>query len=278
MALRARARSTRSLVILLVTASLITITVDYRQGRSGPLGVAGRAALTVITPLQKVMTRVIDPIGDFFSTITRIPSLQDENTRLKSELAALRLQAVQDIAQERELALLRELFAMREAYNLPSVGAYVIGSGVSNFEWTITIDKGSEDGIRADMPVLAGGGLVGRVIKVISGASEVALIVDPGSRVAARIISEGNVTGILEGRGDQDLKLRLIPPDVPLQAGAQVVTAGYDGGVYPPNIPIGVISRVVPDPAALEQLVLVRPHVDLSALEVVQVVLTPGTG
>lgn len=278
MAVQARARSTRSLVILLVTASLITITVDYRQGRSGPLASLGRAALTVITPLQAAVTRVIDPVGDFFSTITKIPSLREENRRLHAELDAARVDAVSNVALERELQQLQELLNMRQTLNLPTTGAYVIGSGVSNFEWTITIDKGAEDGIRVDMPVLASGGLVGRVIEVAGSASEVELILDPGARVAARVLSAGSVTGILEGDGDQDLKLRLIPPEVPLEAGVEIVTAGYDGGVYPPNVPIGVVSRVVPDPAALEQFVLVRPHVDFSALEFVQVVLTPSTG
>ena len=67
MALRSRARSTRLLVVTLVSISLVTITVDYRQGDEGPLAAASEAALVVLTPLQEAVSKVTRPIGNFFA-------------------------------------------------------------------------------------------------------------------------------------------------------------------------------------------------------------------
>ncbi|MBI4260441.1 MAG: rod shape-determining protein MreC [Actinobacteria bacterium] len=277
MALRARTRSARSLVVLLVLASLLTITVDYRQGQTGPLAGLGRVALAVITPLQDAVSKVIRPVGDFFSTLTRIPSIKQENERLREENQALRTSQIRISELETEVAQLQAIVGLVSTYNLPYQGARVIGSGVSNFEWSVTIDKGSDDGIRVDMPVVTGAGLVGRVVEVTGGSAKVMLILDTRSHVAARIVAPGlsQVTGDLQGQGPEDLDLDLVDPDVPIEAGATVVTAGYDGAVYPPSIPIGTVSRVVPDPTALDQLVTVRPFVDFSALDIVAVVLTP---
>ena len=76
MALENRARSTRLLVVTLVSISLVTITVDYREGDSGPLASAGNTALALISPLQQVVSKVTHPIGNFFSTLVRLPSIR----------------------------------------------------------------------------------------------------------------------------------------------------------------------------------------------------------
>src|ERR687892_271335 len=133
MAVRARGRSTRSLVLLLVTISLVTITIDYRQGASGPLGAIGRGALTGVTPQGEI-------------------------------------------------------------------GGRVIASGVSNLEWTVTIDVGTSDGVRENMPVLDPDGLAGRVIEVTSSSAVVLLAIDPQSHVSGKIVSS-DLIGTLQGAG-----------------------------------------------------------------------------
>jgi rod shape-determining protein MreC len=277
MAIPGRARHARLLVAILVSISLATITIDYRQGESGPLAGLGRAALTAIAPLQSAVSRVTRPVGGFLSTLANLPRVERENERLKDELAEARAAVARQASLQARYEQLVKLLGLQEELDPPTTAALVIGSGVSNFEWTITIDAGTEDGVAVGSPVLAAAGLVGRVVEAGPTSSLVQLIIDPDSRVAARLASSRE-TGLLVGQGEDDLQMRGVDPATEVAAGEPVETAGYQGGLYPPGIPIGVVSRVVENPAALEKFVTVRPAVDFSTLEVVLVVLSEGEG
>jgi rod shape-determining protein MreC len=284
MALQNRARSTRLLVVTLVSISLVTITVDYREGGSGPLASAGNAALALISPLQQVVSKVTHPIGNFFSTLVRLPSIRRENEDLKNQIATLEAQVSTTSADLNRLHQLEGLLGLQESIGpkAQTTAAQVISSGVSNFEWTISIDKGSDQGIGIDMPVVAPAGLVGHVVKVSANASVVQLIIDPDSAVAGRLDVSGK-TGLLTGAGEQDMRMGLVDTTTDVGPDERVVTAGYRipgvaTSLYPPNVLIGTVSRVLPDSAALEKFITVRPAVDFSTLDLVLVVLSDGTG
>jgi rod shape-determining protein MreC len=284
-ALRNRARSTRLLVVTLVSASLITITVDYRQGDSGPLAAAGDAALELISPLQEVVSKVTDPIGSFFSTLVHLPAIRRENQQLKEQVAELEQDRVTSQADESQAAEAIALLELQDSLGarVETTGAKVIANGASNFEWTITIDKGSSDGIEVDMPVVASAGLVGHVVEVTGSTSVVQLIIDPDSAVAGRLV-ESDERGLLEGQGEDELRMRLVATETVVEPAEAVVTAGYrllEGSaesLYPPNVLIGTVSRVLSEDNALEKFVTVRPAVDFSSLNLVLVVLSSGSG
>lgn len=284
MALRSRARSTRLLVVTLVSASLITITVDYRQGDSGALAAAGDTAIAVIAPLQEAVSKVTDPIGNFFSTLVRLPAIRREKEELESRVAVLEEQVATTTSDRTRLNEVEALLGLQESFSerVQTTAAQIIANGVSNFEWTVTIDKGSSDGIADEMPVVAAAGLVGHVVRVTPSSSIVRLIIDPESFVAGRLDGSGE-TGLLEGEGDGDLRMSQVEADIQVLPDERVVTAGYRfGGVaeslYPPNVLIGTVSRVLSDDSALEKFVTVRPAVDFSTLSVVLVVLSSGSG
>jgi rod shape-determining protein MreC len=284
LALRSRARSTRLLVVTLVSASLITITVDYRQGDSGTLAAAGDTAIAVIAPLQEAVSKVTDPIGNFFSTLVRLPEIRRADEDLRDQIAALEQEISTTRADQQRLAELEALFGLQESFgaSVETTAAQVIANGVSNFEWTITIDRGSSHGIQDEMPVVAAAGLVGHVVRVTPGWSVVQLIIDPETFVAGRLDGSGE-TGLLEGEGGGDLRMSQVDAEIQVLPDERVVTAGYRfGGVaeslYPPNVLIGTVSRVLSDENALEKFVTVRPAVDFSTLSVVLVVLSSGSG
>lgn len=284
MALRSRARSTRLLVVTLVSISLVTITVDYRQGDDGPLSALGDAALTVISPLQEAVSTFTHPIGNFFSTLFRLPSIRRENETLRDRVAALEQEVATTAADLDRLADLEALLGLQESLgrHAETTAAQVIANGVSNFEWTITIDKGSGDGIEEDMPVVANAGLVGHVVQVGPSSSVVQLIIDPDSFVAGRLDAT-RATGLLSGEGVSDLRMGLVESTVEVAPDEKVVTAGYRipgvaQSLYPPNILIGTVSRVLPEESALETFVTVRPAVDFSTLDLVLVVLSSDGG
>jgi rod shape-determining protein MreC len=282
-ALRSRARSTRVLVVALVSISLVTITVDYREGTDGPLASLGDGALAVVSPLQEAVSKVTHPIGNFFSTLFRLPSIRHERDILRERVDMLETQLSEGRADQARLAELEALIGVQESLGIriETTGAQVIANGVSNFEWTITIDKGSSDGIHENMPVVASAGLVGHVVTVGTSSSVVQLIIDPDSSVAGRL-DVSRQTGLLSGEGPDDLQMSLVEPTVEVAPDEHVVTAGYRiAGVaeslYPPNVLIGTVSRVLDEDSATEKFLTVRPAVDFSSLSLVLVVLSRDT-
>jgi rod shape-determining protein MreC len=258
-----------------VLVSLLTITVDYRQD-GGPLDSVGKAALGVITPLQKAVSTVLRPVGDFFSGLSQLSSLKEENRGLRDQLKEKESEALRNQEALRQSLQWKAIFDLQSALGLETTGAYVIGSGVSNFDWTVTIDKGSAQGVEVDMPVINGGGLVGHIVSVTKNSAQVQLLLDENSAVTAIVRPEGAgvpASGLVEGNGDDDLIVSFTDTNVPIEAGMVAVTAGWNGLKDPPGIPIGVVSRVLPGVNVLEQTVRLRPWVDFSTLYEVAVVL-----
>ncbi len=282
MALPSRTRSARLVVVALVSVSLVTITLDYRQGDSGPLAAVGDAALAIISPLQEAVSKVTKPVGNFFSTLVRLPSIRRENQELEARVDELEAQVATSADTAARLAEVEALLGLRERLgDLETTGAQVIANSVSNFDWTVTIDKGSSDGIAEDMPVVAAAGLVGHVTDVAPESAVVQLIIDPDSSVAARL-DVSRATGLVTGEGPRDMRMGLVDTAIQVEPGEQVVTAGYrtpaGEGLYPPGILVGAVSRVLEDDADLEKFITVRPAVDFSTLDVVLVVLSLGSG
>lgn len=270
MATYRRARSTRLLVLSLVLASLITITVDFRGGRTGPLAGLGRVALSVVSPLQRGVSGVFRPVAEFFHGVANIGSLRAENLRLCQQVEELSRRQQEVLTLQREVKALRSLIGLGERLALSTIGADVIGEGPSNFEWSVVIDRGASDGVQRDMPVLGPEGLVGRVVEVTGSSSVVLLIIDPDSKLSARLAASGE-TGVLVGRREQDLRMDLVDPRTMVRPGEPVETSGL-GGVFPPGIPIGVVSAATADEVSLEKSLFVRPNVDFSRLQHVAVV------
>ena len=278
---RQHPRSTRLLVVVLVSISLAVITLDYREGEDGPLAGLGRIALATMAPLQEAVTTATRPIGDFFSGLVHLPSLEKENERLRRENQELLAAIAAAADKESQIEQLSNLLGLQESLTPDSVPAVVIANGLSNFRYTITINKGSVDGVEVDQPVVTGSEqapiLVGRVVDVSAISAEVQLIIDRNSVVAGRL-SISHETGQIQGQGDQDLRMTLVTPGTSVTGDETVVTQGYEvngqQGLYPPGLVIGQVSRVIQDADGLQEFVTVRPAIDFSTLEFVLVLQT----
>lgn len=278
-----RLRSTRALLAGLIAVSALTMTVDARSGGTGPLAGIGGALLTLISPLQRAVAAVTSPIGSFVTSVTRLPELRSENDELRARVAELEQRVATEGIDRERLAELEGLLDLEASLGASTTGvaAQVIASGLSNFEWTITIDKGSSDGIEVGMPVLSEAGVVGVIVQVGLASSVVQTLLDPATSVAGRL--PGGVTGLVEGQGAGDLRMGLVDPGSSVTAGDVVVTAGFSvpgagGSVFPQGILIGRVSRVLPGDASPERFVEIRPTVDFAALSVVLVVTPPTSG
>lgn len=283
-----RPRSDRLLVVILVSVCLATITVDYRQGNSGPLSSLGSAVHTVMQPLQRGVTAITRPIGDFLSGLAHLGSIKSQRDQYLQEVIALEEQIRAAQQQQEELQHLQDILKLEKALRPPTVAAEVIGNGVSNLQWTITLGVGSSQGVSVDDPVVTAGDpsvqvegvLVGHVVSVSPVSCEVQLVIDPGSSVAARL--QGGPSGLLQGAGDSDPRMTLIDPSATVSAGQTVVTSGYQTalghGLYPPGIAIGEVSRVLPASNSLQRFIQVKPAADLASLDFVLVLKTGNGG
>ena len=267
----------RLLLFALVAASIVLITLDFRQGGEGPLQRAKDVAVAVVAPVQRGFAAVAEPVGNLFSSVgelasirTRNRELQDRLERLEAEVEAARTFAAENVR-------LREMLELGRSWpTMDSVTAAVFSKVPSNYKWAVRIDKGRADGIRRDMPVLDPDGLVGRVIQADRHQATVLLLIDPDAAAGARIRGERD-TGVVRGNGGSEaLSLELIDPSADVVVGDEVVTSGYDGGVFPPGIPIGRVAEVGGSEAALEREISVAPAADLTALDFVTVLLDPG--
>src|SRR5438067_6087745 len=125
-------------------------------------------------PLQRGVTAVTRPIGNFLSGLAHVGSLRSDNVSLRQQLVALEEQIRQGAIQQQQLQHMADILKLREILSPPSVGAVVIANGVSNLQWTITLSVGSSDGVVVDDPVVTAGDptvqaqgvLVGHVVSV----------------------------------------------------------------------------------------------------------------
>lgn len=268
-------RRPRAVLVVLVLVALVLITVDFRtggSGRDGPLDRLRGAVTTVLRPIQEGVATVVRPVGDAVGSVTDIFSVRADNQRLRDRLATLeeRRRSVTDL--ERENEELRALLEFRERGQLETIAATTIGNSPSNFEWVIVIDVGADDGVRPNMPVVNGDGLVGKVIQVEARASRVMLAIDPNFFAAAQLAASGE-TGPVNGRGGDPLSFQPLDPEIEIEVGMELVTSSYDHGLYPAGIPIGTVAEASEPSTSLQREVLIRPFVDFTRLHQLLVVV-----
>ncbi|HVQ94541.1 MAG TPA: rod shape-determining protein MreC [Mycobacteriales bacterium] len=259
----------RAMLVLLVI-SLAFITLDYR---SASFNGVRSAAQAVFGPVQRGVTAVAAPVGRFFAGIPdaagshgRITELQRQNADLRRRLTEQTLTA----SRVDELQKL-ELLAGQGQYRV--LPATVVSLGPSlGFEWTVTIDAGSRDGVKVDMTVVNGDGLVGRIKQVDAYTSVVVLAIDPGSSVGVRLAGS-NQLGVASGAGLSPVTFESLDPQTRARPGDRLLTGPYGGTTYVAGVPVGEVTAVTGDPGSTAHQVTVRPYVTFTALDLVGVVL-----
>ena len=268
-------RRARLVLILLIISALVLVTIDFRANDAdgdGPLDRVRGVVTTVFRPVQDGLVTLVRPLGNAASSVTDIFAVRSENERLRAQVEALseRHRSVDDL--ERENAELRDLLAIRDRGQLETVTARTVALGPSYFEWTVTIDVGTDDGVRRGMPVINGDGLVGRVFQATPSASRVLLAIDPNFFAAARLVDSGEI-GNLNGRGGDPMLFNPLEPEAEIEVGEELVTSSYDGGAFPGGIPIGMVAAIGDTSTRLTQEVEIRPFVNFTRLDHVLVVL-----
>ncbi|MFI6594603.1 rod shape-determining protein MreC [Nonomuraea sp. NPDC050536] len=269
-------RRARMILGLLLLAALVTLTIDHRSGEGSPLGALRAGGAWLFGSAEQVGTTVTNPVGGFFQAMVNAPSAQSDIQRLKAENAKLRSELAAGRLDAGRSGQLKRLLGLSGLGGYKIVTANVVARrGVPGFEEAAEIDAGTADGIRPEMTVLNGDGLVGRVVQAESGTATVVLISDPASSAGARL-ENGNEIGVVHGVAENGrlVQFKLLDSTAPLERGGRIVSFGSQRGTpYVPGVPVGVIERVEATPGELTRIAYARPYADLTALDVVGVVV-----
>lgn len=231
----------------------------------------------IVTPFQQGVSFVGTYLSDRGEELVQIKALLVENAKLKEQVNQLTTENNSLQQEKYELNNLRQLYKLDEQYpDYEKVGARVIGKDPGNWFHTFVIDKGSEDGIKLDMNVMAGSGLVGRVVYVGPNWSKVISIIDDKSNVSAMALSTSDtmiVSGNLEYMKDGMITFsQLINTDENVKEGDKIVTSSISDK-YLPGILIGYISSIKPDSNNLTYSGMLLPAVDFAHIEEVLVII-----
>lgn len=279
---RKQVRRRRAVLTLLVIGSFLLLTITYGQSSGG----LQRGVSTIFSPLQTVADRALKPARDLVGWFDKTFDARGENSRLKEELVTVRRQAVagqealQENAQLRKLVGLNRGPALAESAYEPVTGR-VIARSPTVWHSTVTIDVGSNDGVRVDDPVISGNGLVGLIASAQGGSAQVTLITDHTSAVSAKVLP-GGVQGVIRPEiGDpEDLILDFIDSTKDVHGRQAVVTSGWCAqglcSLFPPGLPVGEVTSAPIVEQEASQQVHLRPYADLANLDIVQV-LTGGS-
>jgi len=262
----------RLLIIVLIVTSLFLITLDLR----GVQVIDGlrTGTQTALTPVQKAGSWAISPLRNFLSDVTSLGRTRNKIEKLQAENDKLRLSLQNRKNADALLKQLKGVLDLAGTAKFKVVNAKVISLGsTSSFTQTITINAGTNDGVRQNMTVITGLGLVGVVKVSYPNSALVQLATDPAFKVGARVAGSQQI-GILSGQGTSKAVLQLLDNQTTLKVGDVILARGSaNNRPFVPGVPIGQVTAVDNAAGAVTQTADVKLYVNYSTLSVVAVVV-----
>ena len=277
MAVYRRSSRARNVIAVLVLLALTLVTIDARSHGGGVLNDVRGKVSDGFAPLQRATHTALRPIGNFLSGTLDYGSLKKENEQLRQELLQRQTQAAaaQAEQQEAEEILRNQQLDASFLSGIPTVTVQIVDEGFSNFDNTVTVNRGTANGIAVGQPVVAAGGLVGSVQSVAAHLATIELLTDPNFDVGVTL--QGGNTGSAQGAGRTlPMKVSVISTNqaMPVQkVGDLLSTSGLQTEKFPKGIPVGRVSKVVKVPGAIEPEIDLTPVVNPSSISFLQVLL-----
>jgi rod shape-determining protein MreC len=261
------------LFLAVIVGHIVLISAQVPANSRSQVPMLETVTFGVFSEIQRAVSSVVGGVRNFWSEYVALRGVRGENESLKRQLVDLQVQ----LQQQRALAVrsrqLEELLKLRDQAQLPTLAALVVAAGATPEFRTITIDKGSTDGLRKDMAVISPAGVIGRVAIPSARAAKVQLLIDRNAAAGA-LIERSRAQGVVTGTGElTTLQMEFVPEAADVQAGDLVVTSGIDG-IYPKGFVIGKIESVGRG-AGIYTKITVRPAVDFTSMEEVLVVIAP---
>ena len=256
--------------LAVIVGHVILISAQVNTKRGVPLLEA--VTFGLFAEVQRGANAVTGEVRQWWQDYFALQQVRSENSQLKEEVAQLRVRLQQERGLAEQSRTLQSLLNLKTHITVTTTAASVIAGGASPEFRTMTIDKGTGDGLRADMAVIAPAGVVGRIIMPTSRAAKVQLLIDRNAAAGA-LVERTRAQGVVVGTGGEQLRMDFVPGSADVKAGDSVVTSGIDG-IYPKGFVIGQIESVHRG-AGEYSAIVIGPAVDFSALETVLIVLTP---
>jgi rod shape-determining protein MreC len=264
-------RKSITIIGAIILLLLMGLVVDSRAR----FPMVNRIIITAMSPVTYVVTAIADGVHNTTGYFASLSNLKAENEKLQKEINTLRQDNIDLIAMKAENERLSQLLNFKQQHpQLKFQPAKVIGRDIGDLKDTILINQGSNAGLKLNMSVVTGAGLVGIVDSVYPNASRILLINSPRSKIGGmNLRGDSRVAGIVGGLAGQDASLEMnnMARDADLLPGDTVVTSGYSGH-HPAGLIIGTIEEVQKDDGGLTKVATITPSVDFSRLEEVMVV------
>ena len=262
------------LVIVLLLGNFILMAFSAKDITSGQrlIRVWG---LTVSDFVQSPVTTVSSGISGYFGSIANLRSAQGENEKLKQQVEELQLKVASNEGLATENDRLKALLNLKEQSKITVLPARIIGRDPSFWFDSVIVNQGSLNGVKLNMPVVANGGLVGRITAVGPLTSQVDLVTHDKSGLGAVIgeISSSNALGVVIGSSKRDvLEMKYVSGSTDVQVGQAVFTTGQDG-IYPAGIKVGEIVQINSGSATTPHQIFIEPAANLDAIQEVGVLL-----
>ena len=256
---------------------LILISAQV-QSRAG-VPVLESVTFGLFSRVQGTVAAVIRGVTGTWHNYVGLRGAQTENESLRKQVSDLEVRLQEQRALAARAAQLEALLKLRDSTVLPTVAAEVIAGNPNPNLLTVTVNRGSADGVQPDMAVISAKGIVGRVIgPVASRAARVQLLIDQAAGLGAvteRTRAGGVVVGA-EVDGRPGLRMDYVSNLADVVAGDAVVASGVDG-IYPKGFVIGTVAKSERG-KQLHRAIVVTPAVDFSSIEEVLIVLIPARG
>ncbi len=284
---RRRATVRRAIIATLVIACMALFTGYFREAETGPLHGVQSSTAGVMAPVQEVAGKAVQPFREAWNYMTSWRDARDRAERLERENAALRAGAAANVVDQQELTELRRQVGVGdELSEYRPLRATIYARSVSAWDRTARVNKGRDDGVVRNAPVVAGTergmALVGVVTQARGGSADIAFITDGSTEVGARVPQAGNYQGLLQAIVPGQLRLTMIPREAAIEDGQMVVTGGFvarGGGlpsIYPKGLPVGVITSHGGRQADAQASVQVTPLAAPSSLTYVTILIPEG--
>ena len=267
------------LFMAVTVGHIVLISAQVTTSRGVPMLEA--VTFGAFAEVQRGATSAIEGVQGAWRDYLAVQDIRKDNERLRAEMARLQIDLQQRRAEAQQTRSLQDLLDLRVQTEVPTTAASVIAASASPDFRTVTIDKGTRDGLRANLAVISPSGVVGRLILPSGRASKVQLLIDRNAAAGA-LVERSRAQGIVVGTGTDQLRLDYVPSSADVKVGDRVVTSGIEGiypaaerqGSYPKGFVIGHIESI--GSGASGRTIVVRPAVEFSSLEAVLVVLPQG--
>ena len=265
---------TRLLLIILIVTALFLITLDLRG--VAVLDGARQGTQTILSPFQKAGNFILSPVKNFVTDITHLGRTRNQIEKLRADNAKLKADLLNRRNADAQLKQLESILDLAGTAGYKVVNTRVISQGSSqSFSQTVTIDSGSNAGIKKNMTVLSQSGLAGVVKAVYPTSALVMLATDPAFKIGVRIAGTQQI-GILTGQGSRSGSLQLLDNLTSVKVGDVLLARGSVANrPFVPGVPVGIVTTVQSNASSITQNADVVGISNLGSIGVVAVVISP---